>query len=171
MFLLWDAVQLLAVAIKLRARFFDTVQRYMATKSPTNSAELRRLYAQHKAGNRHATARLAATVKRAPARSTKSAPKTTAHRVVTPRAALRPSIEHDDGTRLMAARNRWQDLKTAAHRLVRVGTRNLTAAELRFVAAVRTLPSRAPTQASTLREWRHFAKLVEAANLKAPRAY
>ena len=80
-------------------------------------------------------------------------------------------IERDNGDRLIAARNRWQDLKATAHKLARISTRNLNPAELRFVAAVRALPTRAPNESTTLREWRSFAALVEAANLKAPATY
>jgi hypothetical protein len=97
------------------------------------------------------------------------APKTTrATRPAAAKAAPAP-IERDNGDRLIKARAHWQDLKTAAHRLARVSTRNLTGAELRFIAAVRGLPSRAPNASSTLREWRNFATKVEAANLNLPR--
>ena len=87
-----------------------------------------------------------------------------------PKAAPAP-IDQDNGDRLMQARTRWQSLKVAAHKLARISTRNLTPAELRFIAAVRALPSRAPNQSNTLREWRSFAASVEAANLKAPATY
>ncbi len=102
------------------------------------------------------------------------AEKATARRKVLKQASTKATpakpapIERDNGDRLMAARTRWQDLKTAAHKLARVSTRNLTPAELRFIAAVRRLPSRGPNTSSTLREWRNFATKVEAANLKAP---
>jgi hypothetical protein len=94
----------------------------------------------------------------------------TAKPAAKPKATAAP-IDLDNGDRLMQARTRWQSLKVAAHTLARVGTRNLTPLELRFIAAVRALPSRAPNQSNTLREWRSFAASVEAANLKAPATY
>jgi hypothetical protein len=94
----------------------------------------------------------------------------TAKPAAKPKAAPAP-IDQDNGDRLMQARTRWQSLKVAAHTLARISTRNLTPAELRFIAAVRALPSRAPNQSNTLREWRSFAASVEAASLKAPATY
>jgi hypothetical protein len=72
-------------------------------------------------------------------------------------------IELDNGDRLIAARDLWRDTMTAAHRLSRTASRNLTGAELRLIEAARALPRIAPNEGSTLREWRSFAAKVEAA--------
>jgi hypothetical protein len=99
-------------------------------------------------------------------RESRAAKKPTAKRQPTlPNAAKPEPIELDNGDRLMGALKHWQTLKTAAHQLTRVSSRNLTPAELRFIDAVRRLPSKAPNASSNLREWRHFAKQVEAAEL------
>jgi hypothetical protein len=160
MLCLFTVAQLITAARNCARGFLTTCQGYMATKSPTNSAELRRLYSAHKAGNRHATQSLASMVPRVKTRGTKATPKRTAHRVVTPRAAVRPPIDKDDGRRLVAAAQLFTESHRTAYKVV-TALGNATAAENDFLAIVRQLPPRAPGANHTLREWRHFTKVVE----------